>query len=483
MAESVQARGIGDERVSGDRRAWESNSVRQTTVDRLACPACRGRVQLAVHARDERGVQAGELTCLACGSVYGIENGVPKLFVAYNAESAPASEKFRICPSVVERWIEEELPASDRNRPAPPEHETSMDMWKWVRLGYLGVGLALWVAAIVVALTGTVTAALVLAGLGLAVFVGDYIWYRVRERRQYRHHLLLLRQVVCDTTVAPGEQKPVGQMKPVEEYVDFHLDQQRVGVQDGEGLSAQQYANQMGFVRWKAHKIAGVLPGLGVHGKRVLNIGCGGRLHQPVLKPYFDASVDMVGLDYCLEYIREFCEAFPADGVLANALCLPFADKSFDCVNCTDVIEHLFSAERLLREIARVLTDDGVLIMSTENRTTFGFFTSHPAACYAFNPLIFLERMIGTVYDRVLPPREILASWGGTAFFHNQFSPQEFRKLLRDAGLQPVTLETTFPLLKAEPLNRVLAKLPLFRHMGYTLFATVRKMPRPVSPA
>lgn len=40
---------------------------------------------------------------------------------------------------------------------------------------------------------------------------------------------------------------------------------------------------------------------------------------------------------------------------------LPFCSRSFDCVFCFNVLEHVFNFETSLREIRRVLTDDGVL--------------------------------------------------------------------------------------------------------------------------
>ena len=46
---------------------------------------------------------------------------------------------------------------------------------------------------------------------------------------------------------------------------------------------------------------------------------------------------------------------------------LPFTDAEFDFVFCGDVIEHLFSPDRLLEEIARVLRLDGYAILTTPN--------------------------------------------------------------------------------------------------------------------
>jgi SAM-dependent methyltransferase len=43
---------------------------------------------------------------------------------------------------------------------------------------------------------------------------------------------------------------------------------------------------------------------------------------------------------------------------------LPFADGSFDCVFCLELLEHLIAPARLLAEIRRVLKEDGRAVVS-----------------------------------------------------------------------------------------------------------------------
>jgi 2-polyprenyl-3-methyl-5-hydroxy-6-metoxy-1,4-benzoquinol methylase len=54
--------------------------------------------------------------------------------------------------------------------------------------------------------------------------------------------------------------------------------------------------------------------------------------------------------------------------VTGDAGALPFSKDSLDSVVCLEVIEHVPDAEILLREIARVLRPDGLLIVSTPNK-------------------------------------------------------------------------------------------------------------------
>ncbi len=50
--------------------------------------------------------------------------------------------------------------------------------------------------------------------------------------------------------------------------------------------------------------------------------------------------------------------------VLGDAHCLPFGKNTFDCVKCTELLEHVEYPKKVIKEIARVLTSTGVLIFS-----------------------------------------------------------------------------------------------------------------------
>jgi len=54
-----------------------------------------------------------------------------------------------------------------------------------------------------------------------------------------------------------------------------------------------------------------------------------------------------------------------AADIIAVGEYIPFRSNSFKIVLCTQVLEHVNDPERVLREINRVLIDDGVLLIST----------------------------------------------------------------------------------------------------------------------
>lgn len=58
-----------------------------------------------------------------------------------------------------------------------------------------------------------------------------------------------------------------------------------------------------------------------------------------------------------------------ATTMIADAHSLPFKDESFSHVICTEVLEHLDSPFKALKEIFRVLTENGVVFLTIPNLT------------------------------------------------------------------------------------------------------------------
>ncbi len=84
----------------------------------------------------------------------------------------------------------------------------------------------------------------------------------------------------------------------------------------------------------------------------ILNVGCGGRAYDKA--SYFgDVRVDI--------------KRFPTVTVLMDAHFLAFKDSSFDRIVCFEVLEHLSSPFKALKEFRRVLKNDGDVILSVPN--------------------------------------------------------------------------------------------------------------------
>jgi SAM-dependent methyltransferase len=107
---------------------------------------------------------------------------------------------------------------------------------------------------------------------------------------------------------------------------------------------------------------------------RVLDVGTSNGAHLLQAAP---RCRSIVGVDYDVAQLAIAARSIRERG-LANARVfawdltgrLPFADGAFDAVLFLDVIEHLIPRVTVLREIRRVLTADGRLLVSAPNSQT-----------------------------------------------------------------------------------------------------------------
>ncbi|MBO6766225.1 class I SAM-dependent methyltransferase [Maricaulis sp.] len=111
-------------------------------------------------------------------------------------------------------------------------------------------------------------------------------------------------------------------------------------------------------------------------GQRVLDLGCGQGRHLHGL--YWDETpVTAVGVDLCHDDVvialDKFFELPPPEpasplrhAVLAtaNGEALPFPDRSFDRIICSEVLEHVPDPDRFLSEISRLLKPGGIFVAS-----------------------------------------------------------------------------------------------------------------------
>jgi uncharacterized protein len=73
--------------------------MRRRIVDMLACPECRGSVELAeVNEENAIRILRGSLRCTACGQRYPIEKGVPRLVKA-------AEDVAEVCRRFSFQWL------------------------------------------------------------------------------------------------------------------------------------------------------------------------------------------------------------------------------------------------------------------------------------------------------------------------------------------------------------------------------------------
>lgn len=124
---------------------------------------------------------------------------------------------------------------------------------------------------------------------------------------------------------------------------------------------------------WRVGYAAKVLKRLNIdpQGKTALEIGSGGGiLTEEICKMGFTTT----GIEPAEESIQAARRHAEAEGLTityekGTGEQLPYADQSFDCVFCCDVLEHVQDLPKVIFEISRVLKSNGVFIYDTINRT------------------------------------------------------------------------------------------------------------------
>lgn len=107
-------------------------------------------------------------------------------------------------------------------------------------------------------------------------------------------------------------------------------------------------------------------------GKRVLDAACGEGYGSALLA---DVAAEVTGVDIDAASIAHARERYAGKANLryqcADATALPFADAAFDLVVSFETLEHLAAQEQLLAGFARVLDDDGVLLISSPDKRVY----------------------------------------------------------------------------------------------------------------
>ncbi|WP_109355862.1 bifunctional 2-polyprenyl-6-hydroxyphenol methylase/3-demethylubiquinol 3-O-methyltransferase UbiG [Sphingorhabdus sp. EL138] len=152
-------------------------------------------------------------------------------------------------------------------------------------------------------------------------------------------------------------------------------------------------------------------------GKRALDVGCGAGL---VCEPMARMGAHVTGLDAAPENIaaaKAHAEPQRLNIDYRNVGIEKFGESGFDLVTSLEVIEHVDDTDSFVAGLANALADDGLMILSTPNRTAMSKLM-----------LVDLAEMTGRI------PK-------GTHHHDQFFTPEELEKLLDSAGLK--VMDTT----------------------------------------
>jgi len=144
-----------------------------------------------------------------------------------------------------------------------------------------------------------------------------------------------------------------------------------------------------------------------LEGRRALDLGCG---VGEYVRAFARQGAESVGLDVDPPRLVEARQR-SADGgwegteFLAGAgESLPFADGSLDVVVLNEVIEHVADDRATLREVSRVLTDDGRCVLFAPNRLypfeTHGIYLGKR---YVFGNIPLVNWLPRALRDRLVP--------------------------------------------------------------------------------
>lgn len=101
----------------------------------------------------------------------------------------------------------------------------------------------------------------------------------------------------------------------------------------------------------------------GIH---ILDVGCG--IGNSLFALYANGFRDIYGLDIERQLVEYARKNIPnANLVVADAEHIPFSSRTFDCVVCYDLLEHVLKPEKVLGEISRVLKEGHTLYMVVAN--------------------------------------------------------------------------------------------------------------------
>ena len=105
-----------------------------------------------------------------------------------------------------------------------------------------------------------------------------------------------------------------------------------------------------------------------VKGCRVLDVACGEGYGSWILA---NSALEVVGVDIAFDEVMHARGKYTNSNIRfveASAAKLPFDDDMFDAVVSFETIEHLDLHQEMLSEIKRVLSKDGLLIISSPNK-------------------------------------------------------------------------------------------------------------------
>ncbi len=151
-----------------------------------------------------------------------------------------------------------------------------------------------------------------------------------------------------------------------------------------------------------------LLAGVKLGDTEVLEVGCGtGRFSQKIV----DSGAKLTVLDVGTNLVTRVTKSCSCEGIVADALFLPFSSESFDMVISSECIEHTADPIRAIQEMSRICRVGGTVCLTSPNRLWY--------------PILIAAQRLG------------LREFSGT---ENWIFPRAAERSLRDSGLGALRL-------------------------------------------
>lgn len=199
------------------------------------------------------------------------------------------------------------------------------------------------------------------------------------------------------------------------------------------------------------------------HRGRALEIGPGSGLYLPLLANRFQEVIAADIEDAYLNHASTLRDAYPnLRPVVDDITCSKLAERSFDLILCTEVVEHIADSARAIAEMHRLLKPGGFLILSTPQR----YSPLELTAKLAFLPgivdvvrLIYREPVLATGHINLLTAVQLAEQIERPGFrIHERHTSGIYLPLLAEfAGKAGLKLEQWLePRLRASSLDWLL---------------------------
>jgi len=159
---------------------------------------------------------------------------------------------------------------------------------------------------------------------------------------------------------------------------------------------------------------------------RILDNGCGSAL---MARQLANMGYRVTGSDISEELLRLVPKTDNLELVACDSGSLPFKSSEFDYVICSEVLEHLKETAPAIREIRRVLKDDGLAIISVPNLFCYDSLEGNYGL--VSKPIGVANLILRRIGKAPIYP------YGHNTHLHKMF-PWQWKRLLESCGLEVV---------------------------------------------